>query len=80
MLRNERARHEIVLNCHGFLQSGIYVLYVLYVTKTTQSKVVGALRAPTNQHHQKVRNKNNRRGVHKVFSEKEKLVFVGNTR
>jgi hypothetical protein len=27
----------------------VYVLYVLYVTKTTQSKVVGALRAPTNE-------------------------------
>jgi hypothetical protein len=26
----------------------VYVLYVLYVTKSTQSKVVGALRAPTN--------------------------------
>jgi hypothetical protein len=35
-------------NLSRFFTSPVYVLYVLYVTKTTQSKVVGALRAPTN--------------------------------
>jgi hypothetical protein len=31
-----------------FFISPVYVLYVLYVTNRGQSKVVGALRAPTN--------------------------------
>jgi hypothetical protein len=35
---------EIVM----FFTTPVYVLYVLYVTNRGQSKVVGALRAPTN--------------------------------